>query len=311
MASARIAALRRFARNLIGTIVLGILSLVGIYFLGKILGWSTSSTNFDLLVAGWILFVGILFDRTLNAAIRDLAIAKDRRSRITGIGLVVDLLVAVGAVLAILLLFNVNPSNIFLGSAFTGVILVLATQTLLANIFAGIMLVVSNPYYVGDRISIISSNLGALGSSYPHEVSYPTYTGRVEDTGLIYTVLRLDNGTVAKIPNSTILGALVVNYADSNLREQRIRVTLPYTVGLPELEAAVSKLSASLPPPPAGYPRATLHVADVAPTTWDGVVIVWTDEASESKVRNLVLRDLIVAFPQLRPAPPASPTPAH
>jgi small-conductance mechanosensitive channel len=311
MASARTEAIRRFLRNFFGTVALGILAYIGIWLFATTVlrippdRIHITNPTWDYLLAAWILFVGVLLDRTFTAAIRDLAAARDRRSRVTGIGLVMDLLVGVGALLAILFIFNVDPSSIFLGSAFTGVVLILATQTLLANIFAGIMIVASNPYYVGDRISLISASYGALGSTYPHEQGYPAYTGTVVDTGLIYTILKLDNGTIAKIPNGSVLGALVVNHSDASDRMQRIRVTLPHSVPLAAFERVVAEIDRDFPAPTRTLPPATAQVADLQPNTWDGVVVIWTKDTDEARVRDAVLRRLVAAFPQLRPAPPA------
>lgn len=298
---------RAFLRNLAGTIAAGIAVFLAVPVLAHLLRLPAGSENYQLLLAGAVLLVGYLFGRTASAAIRGWARSNDRLAHVTAVSLVVDLVIAAAVALALLGVFNVGVSNLLYGSAFTGVVLVLASQTLLGNVFAGLTLVVASPYRVGDRISLVSSSYGAIWPSYPRELTYPTYTGRVEDVELLYTILRLDTGQVAKVPNSVALQAFVVNLSSSTTRLQRVRVTLPYSVELAAFERAVGELAASLPAPKGGYPRPSAQVADLQPTTWDGVVVLWTEEASEERVRDRVLRALLAGLPLVVPAPPARP----
>ncbi|MCI4346713.1 MAG: mechanosensitive ion channel family protein [Thermoplasmata archaeon] len=268
----------------------------------------TGPTVQVLEVAG-VLIVGYTLSHRLTAAVKLWAQQNDRLAQITAIGLLLDLLVAAGVVLALFAVFNVGLSTILYGSALTGVVLALASQTLLANIFSGLVLIAASPFRNGDRISIISSSYGAIAPTYAHELVYPGYTGRVEGAGLFYTSLRLDGGQLAKIPNSVVIGALVVNLPAQEARLQRVRVTLPHTLTFSELQEAVAHPGQPFPPTPVGRPGPNVDVADVGPASWDGLVTLWTTEPDEDKVRGHVLRAILPKLAQPAGPPPPSPPP--
>ncbi|MCI4363483.1 MAG: mechanosensitive ion channel family protein [Thermoplasmata archaeon] len=259
-------------------------------------------------VAG-VLIVGYTLSHRLAAAVKAWARQNDRLAQSTAIGLLLDLLVAVGVVLALFAVFNVGLSTILYGSALTGVVLALASQTLLANVFAGLALIVASPFRNGDRISIISSSYGALAPSYAHEMVYPSYTGRVEGAGLFYTSLRLDGGQLAKVPNSVVIGALVVILSVREARLQRVRVTLPHTMTLEVLRDAVAHPAEPFPPTPEGRAGPNVEIAEIGAASWDGLVTLWTSEPDEDKVRGLVLRAILPKLAQPPVRSPPSPTP--
>lgn len=105
----------------------------------------------------------------------------------------------VGGLVAVLLtldLLSVPVEQLVLGGAVTGVIVGIAAQQSLANLFAGVVLLLARPFRIGDEIRLTS---GALGT---------TVAGRVVDIGLTY--VRLDTGeSRLAVPNSQALGAVV------------------------------------------------------------------------------------------------------
>jgi small-conductance mechanosensitive channel len=88
------------------------------------------------------------------------------------------------------------PVHYFVGGTVVAVVLGVAAQQLLGNLFAGLVLLVARPYRPGEYIRIRS---GALGG--PHE-------GTVTVLGLLYTTIRSTEGDI-NIPNSALLGAAV------------------------------------------------------------------------------------------------------
>jgi small conductance mechanosensitive channel len=243
-----------------------------------------------------ILLVGVLAARLFGSAIRTYLQYIGNLTHATAVRFLVNILVAMGVTAAILHVFNVSLGNLLLSSAFAGIVIGLAAQTVLANVFAGLLIVVATPFRVGDRIGLISANYGAFPSSYPHEITYPTYSGTVRAISLNYTEMRLDNGRIAKIPNQALLSALILNLSHPSPRGYRIRVTFDRKVPVSKLEEALAeyvKVHAPIP----GYPEPHVEVADIGPTTWDGVVVVWSNEASEEPIRDAVLRRLLPKLP--------------
>jgi small conductance mechanosensitive channel len=286
----------RFFRNLTLTLGTGIV-LWGLFlFLSAPIGAHPPirsyipPLDFELLESAAILGVAYLFGRSVASALEAHEAREVVVSHAYSLRLFVNLLITSIVILLLFLVFGTDVQSIFFGSAFLGIVLGLAAQTVLSNVFSGITLVASSPFRAGDRISLISSSYGALAPSHPHETLYPAYTGTVRDTGLIYTVLQLDNGRIARIPNSVVLQALVVNLTQTPFHSQRVRITLPLAVPLSVLEDVLREYSQKYQPAGQGVPPPRVEVAEVASATWDGVVVLWTVESNEELIRDRVLR---------------------
>lgn len=108
---------------------------------------------------------------------------------------IVIVLVGVITTVAVTLsLFDLPVTQLVLGGAVVGVLLGIAAQQTLANLFAGIVLLQAHPFAVGDEVWIKS---GALGGQYE---------GAVTEIGLTYVRLDTENGPVA-LPNTQVLAA--------------------------------------------------------------------------------------------------------
>ena len=93
-------------------------------------------------------------------------------------------------------LFDIAVTQLVVGGAVTGVILGIAAQQSLANVFSGIILLSARPFRVGDRIGIRSGALSGL------------IEGTVTEISLTYVLLETANGPV-HVPNSQVLAAAV------------------------------------------------------------------------------------------------------
>jgi small-conductance mechanosensitive channel len=104
-------------------------------------------------------------------------------------------------------LFKIPIGQLVLGGALTGVILGLAGQQTLSNLFAGIVLLLSRPFNVGDRIRVRSGAMGGI------------MEGTVSEIGITY--VRLDTGDgVLSLPNAQVLAAAVGPLPASSPRDQ-------------------------------------------------------------------------------------------
>jgi small-conductance mechanosensitive channel len=99
-------------------------------------------------------------------------------------------------VLCALSLLHVPVEHLLLGGVLTGVILGIAAQQVLANLFAGVMLLFARPFAIGDELTIRS---GALGGPI---------IGRVTGMTLTYVRILTKAGPVL-LPNSAVLAAAV------------------------------------------------------------------------------------------------------
>jgi hypothetical protein len=93
-------------------------------------------------------------------------------------------------------LFNIAVTQLVVGGALTGVLVGIAAQQSLANVFAGIVLLMARPFQVGDHVGIRSGALSGL------------IEGTVSEVSITYVRLETEKGPV-HVPNSQVLSAAV------------------------------------------------------------------------------------------------------
>lgn len=107
-------------------------------------------------------------------------------------------LVTVGIVVLVVLgVAGVSAASIVAGSAFTAVILGLAAQQTLGNLFAGMVLLSARPFRVGERVRL---QAGAVAGQLE---------GVVSSLGLLYTTLARGQDRIM-VPNNVVLSAAVL-----------------------------------------------------------------------------------------------------
>jgi len=93
-------------------------------------------------------------------------------------------------------LFQVSIENLLLGGAITGVVLGIALQQILGNVFAGVALLLAHPFNIGDEVVLRSGVYGG-------EVK-----GTVSSVNLTYVRLETENG-VMHVPNAGVLASAI------------------------------------------------------------------------------------------------------
>jgi small-conductance mechanosensitive channel len=145
--------------------------------------------------------------------------------------------------IAALYAIGVNGYALLAGGTFAGLVVGLASQTALANLVAGVVLVLVRPFEPGDRLTLTTSQYSMLMPAYPpkfysQDLLVPGFTGVVQDIGLMYTALRLDEGTIALFPNSIVILAAVISH-NLNERWVRVKYEVPASVDPSRVLAAV------------------------------------------------------------------------
>ncbi|HEX4110505.1 MAG TPA: mechanosensitive ion channel family protein [Solirubrobacteraceae bacterium] len=139
---------------------------------------------------------------------------------------------------------GLDPRTLAIGGSITAVVLGLAAQQTLGNLFAGTVLLSARPFKVGERVRFQGGSI-----SGPIE-------GVVSSLGLLYTTLASGDDSIL-IPNSVVL-----NIAVMPLREPdavSLRATVPADVTPAELQAT---LEDSLVTPLRTRPNITLEELD-------------------------------------------------
>jgi hypothetical protein len=96
-------------------------------------------------------------------------------------------------IIALLAVLGVSLDHLLIGAGVAGIILGVAAQQSLGNVFAAIVMLFARPFVVGDTIRIRSGVTGVLDV-------------KVLGIGLTYVTVMTDDG-ILRIPNSILLGA--------------------------------------------------------------------------------------------------------
>jgi len=123
------------------------------------------------------------------------------------------LLVTISAI-TLLSLYNVNVNALIAALGVGGLALSLAAQDTLSNVISGIMIMLDQPFRVGDRIEI--SRLGTWGD--------------VVDIGLRSTRIRTRDNRLVIVPNNTISTDQIINYTYPDPR-YRIQIEIGIAYG--------------------------------------------------------------------------------
>jgi hypothetical protein len=192
--------------------------------------------------------------------------------------------IVVGGLLTIVItleLLDIAITQLLVGGALTGVLVGIAAQQSLANIFAGIVLLMARPFRVGDQVGIRSGALSGL------------IEGTVTEISITYVSLHTANGPV-HVPNSQVLAAAV---GPAGAVPSPLAPPPPPGAGVsPAGQAA----------PPAG--QAVLPAGQTAPPVSVGASSTGAG-ASPAGLGTAALAGASQAFAEVHPDPATSPPP--
>jgi small-conductance mechanosensitive channel len=203
------------------------------------------------------------------------------RSRATGglapvLGQAVYLSVLLLTLLLILRLHGLDSAALVAIVGAGAVAIGLALQDILKNLFAGIYLLLAQPFRIGDTLVVDQQE------------------GTVESVDLRATTLQLLDGTQALVPNVTVLTTTVLNRGTAAPQRLSLRVS-----GVPaEADAAAARIAAMLQAQPEVVPRPgpLVRVEAVESGRATLAVDVWQPAGQDAAPR--LVRVVHAAFPE-------------
>ena len=151
--------------ELLTTAIVGLLALgalvVGAHF-QKNHATSSHATLIEWVSALVLLVSGILAVRRIAALLGRIITRQSVKSAGAAVRLVVTGLGYVVVLFAIFAVIGVSAQRLLIGAGVAGVVLGIAAQQTLANIFASLVLLFARPFGVGDHIRIRSGALGVI-----------------------------------------------------------------------------------------------------------------------------------------------------
>jgi small conductance mechanosensitive channel len=135
--------------------------------------------------------------------------------------------VVIFGLFAILALQNLGVELLPLiaGLSIAGAGIALATQGILGNVFAGLTIIFTKPYRVGDYIEIAGAQ------------------GQVQLITIFSTTLLHADRSRVVVPNRKVVGEILHNYGQ--IRQAEVKIGVGYEVDLPQAIAAIHELVAA------------------------------------------------------------------
>jgi small-conductance mechanosensitive channel len=137
------------------------------------------------------------------------------------VGFLIRLLTVGVLILVALRIAGLNAGTLAVGGAFTAVVLGLAAQQTLANMFAGLVLLTTHPFRVGQRVRLRG---GAMAGDID---------GIVSSLGLVYTTL-VKGADRMMIPNNVLMQLSITPLREPDAVE--LRAKLPAAITPAELQ---------------------------------------------------------------------------
>lgn len=173
--------------------------------------WVLPQSVFVIFAVAAILILGWLAGRDL-ARIAPAFFRRLDPSTAGPVEFLVRLLAVTATAFGALAVAGISFRTLLVGGAFTAVVVGLAAQQTLGNLFAGMVLLSARPFRLGERIRL---QAGAVGGSAE---------GIVSQQGLLYTTLARGDDRIM-IPNNIVLGAAVVPLREPDSVDVRVRLT--------------------------------------------------------------------------------------
>jgi small conductance mechanosensitive channel len=197
-----------------------------------------AGTAVALLILGW------LVARDAGRSLGPLLFRHLESATAGTVGFLIRLATMLVAVTVALRVAGLDPKTLALGGAFTAVVVGLAAQQTLGNVFAGTVLVSARPFLVGDRVRLQGGPLAG------------TIEGVVTSLGLLYTVLARGDDAIM-VPNSVVLNSAVVPLREPASVDLRARLR----PGVTPLDVQ-EHLQEAVTTPMRATPRITLEEID-------------------------------------------------
>jgi small conductance mechanosensitive channel len=192
------------------------------------------------------------------------------------------------ALFAILALQNLGVELLPLiaGLSIAGAGIALATQGILSNLFAGLTIIFTKPYRVGDYIEIAGVQ------------------GQVQLITIFSTTLLHADRSHVVVPNRKVVGEILHNYGQ--IRQAEVKVGVGYEVDLPQAIAAIHELVAANtrvlrdPAPQVQIVALAESMVQIALRPWVAVTDypVIIGELSLAVVETCRRRGISIPFPQ-------------
>jgi len=246
-------------------------------------------TLLDLFIFVAILVVAVVIAKIVRLNIRRALKEKVPKTTLVAIEKIAYYtIIIIGFIIAIPYI-GFSLSGLLVAGGIAGIVLGLATQTVVSNLISGLFLMAEKPIQIGDGVSI-----GDVG-------------GVVKDIRVLSTTIRTWDGIYVRLPNEKVFTSNIYNYNAHAARRFEYKVSIAYKS---DADKAIEVIKNLLEEHPLilKEPAPQIFVEELADSSVDLVVKIWAPSSEWYGVKTEMLWKIKVAlekagieipFPQL------------
>lgn len=173
---------------------------------------------------------------------------------------------------------NFNVVGFVAGLGIAGFTIGFALQDIARNFVAGIILIIRQPFRIGDSVKVVD------------------YTGTVIEINLRDTVIRTWDGEKVILPNQAVYGAAIVNYSDLPVRRRTVTLRIDPHADIVRARMIFQTTLASIPGVLA-KPGVSIQVEGLNGTGIQLVIYFWVNQTQSdlSEVQSVAVQALWAA----------------
>jgi small-conductance mechanosensitive channel len=168
-------------------------------------------TEVRILTVGALVILGLAFGRNIGRGLGPTLYRRLDPGAAGTVGFLIRLVTVAVVVMVALRIAGLDPRALAVGGVFTAVIIGLAAQQTVGNLFAGTVLLSTRPFRVGERVKLVG---GVLAGQVD---------GVVGQLGLFYTTL-ISGADRIMVPNAVVIQCAVVPLREPERVELRARL---------------------------------------------------------------------------------------
>ena len=242
----------------------------------------------DLLRVLLILFAAILIAKGITINLK--RVLKDRISKdhLEIINKAVYWSILLIAIITVLPVFGINLSGLLVAGGVAGIVLGIASQSVVGNLVAGLFLMIERPMKIGQSVNIAGT------------------AGMVEDIRILSTTIRTFDGLYVRIANEKVFTTDITNYVEHVARRLEYRVGIRYSDDADKAIAIIHKLYEEHPLT-LKSPTPDIFVDKLGDNAVEIIVRIWVPSREWYGVKNELLwkiktaleeQGIEIAFPQ-------------
>ena len=174
------------------------------------------------------------------------------------------------AVLPVLQIHGVELSSLLVAGGFAGIVIGIASQSVVGNLVAGLFLMIERPMKLGQSVNIAGT------------------AGVVEDISIISTTLRTFDGLYVRIPNEKVFTTEITNYVAHVARRVEYLVGIRYSDDADKAIGIIKQLLEAHPLT-LKYPSPELFVDNLGDNAVNIIVRLWAPSSEWYGVKKELL----------------------